>query len=277
MKNRGYILVQLVCIGVLISWGTPNFKVRYGNELSNGDVKVDSVRIEYLAHASFKVSYKGNTLLLDPFADKIWIGYNFPKNVTADAVFSTHPHYDHDGGIYLGKTPYWEHKIPFYTDPGIYQIGDIKVRGIVGKHCDPYGKEFDQKNTIWIVTMGDFTLVHLGDNGPLTAANFEAIALEKNIDVLMVAIDSQYHILKPNELQETIQGISPGIIIPMHYRIPELEVTEDAPKDLGNLDPYLEGRPNVTRIKGNSVQLPMQGRDGLQRYLVLEHSPEVTK
>jgi len=236
------------------------------------------VEITYIAHASFKVSYKEKTILIDPYADKIWLGYNFPKEIQADAIFSTHPHYDHDGGLFLGKTPSWKDKIPFYTDPGSYQIGEIAIKGIQGKHCDPYGKEFGQKNTIWVITIGSFTLVHLGDNGPLTGENYKALKEGiTNIDVLMVPIDSQYHILKAKELQEVLKNLNPTVAIPMHYRIPELEDAADKPKDLGDITPYLKGKTNVNVLDSNSVSFRPEMKKSTLRYMVLKHAAEVTK
>jgi hypothetical protein len=34
-------------------------------------------------------------------------------------------------------------------DPGTCTVGDVHITGIRGKHADPWGKEFGQKNTIW--------------------------------------------------------------------------------------------------------------------------------
>ena len=42
--------------------------------------ELPSVTIEYLAHASFVIlAPDGKRLLIDPYADRVWIGYDFPK------------------------------------------------------------------------------------------------------------------------------------------------------------------------------------------------------
>ena len=234
----------------------------------------NELTIEYLAHASFKITYGKTTILLDPYADKIWLGYNFPEDISADVILSTHPHYDHDGGQFLGKTPYWQDKIPFYQNPGTYTIGDFKITGIKGKHCDPYGKEFGQKNTIWKIEVKGYTLVHLGDNGPLTQENYEAIG---TVDILFVPIDAQFHILKEEELEVVLETIQPNMIIPMHYRIPELEVDPNKPEDLGDIDPYLIGRKNVKRLQGNIDVFNSHSFERPQQIVVFKHSPKITR
>ena len=46
-----------------------------------------AVTIEYIAHACFRVtSPAGKQVLIDPYASRVWLGYDFPPNVHADAV-----------------------------------------------------------------------------------------------------------------------------------------------------------------------------------------------
>ena len=85
-------------------------------------VHAQKIKVEYIAHASFKISYNEKSLLIDPFADTTWIGYKFPKNIRADAALISHPHYDHDGGRFRGVTPYWEDQLEIIEDPGDFQI-----------------------------------------------------------------------------------------------------------------------------------------------------------
>ena len=160
-------------------------------KFNNSDVQSDDglyddggkLKIEYIAHASFILEFEDHRLLLDPFADTTWISYSFPRDIVADAIFSTHPHYDHDGGIFRNLKPYWEGQFPFYQDPGNYTEGPFQIEGIKGKHCDPYGKEFGQKNTIFIFEVAGLRLAHWGDNGPLNDALLSSL---KDIDILLL-------------------------------------------------------------------------------------------
>lgn len=243
-------------------------------ETTRAQVDRSKVDIEYIAHASFRITYKNSILLLDPYADKIWLGYDFPKGITADAIFSTHPHYDHDGGQFRGYTPYWKDKIPFHQDPGNYTIGDFKITGVKGKHCDPYGKEFDQKNTIWKITVGGLTIAHLGDNGPMTAQNYTDLG---SVDILLVAIDSHYHILKKDELEIVLKTLDPKVIVPMHYRIPELEADADKPKNLGEIEPWLVDKENVLRLDGNTHSFHQDLFEQNTQILVFKHDASITR
>jgi len=239
----------------------------------SSDNENEEVIVEYIAHASFKITHKNKSLLIDPFADTIWIGYKFPKNITADAVLISHPHYDHDGGRFRGISPYWEKQIRIIEEGGVDGVGEIKITGIKGKHCDPYGKEFDQKNIIWIIEVANIKMVHIGDNGPLTSENYEAIG---HPDILFVPIDGQYHILKADELQVVLDVLDPKIIVPMHYRIPDLE-NQGEPRTLGDIDPYLIGRNNVRSLKKNIEKFTASSLPGTQEIVVFQHSGDVEK
>src|SRR6058998_3661730 len=98
-----------------------------------------AVNIEYIAHACFRVtSPSGKQVLIDPYASRVWLGYDFPPNVRADAVLISHPHYDHDGGEAMRRPVPWAANTPVLRQPGTNQIGDIAVVGYAGKHADPW-------------------------------------------------------------------------------------------------------------------------------------------
>ncbi|MFQ5740539.1 MAG: MBL fold metallo-hydrolase [Acidobacteriota bacterium] len=198
------------------------------------------VGVEYIAHACFIVeSPSGVRLLIDPYNAHRWLGYTFPRHLKADGVLVTHPHYDHDASYYFDAAT------PVFRRPGKYGLGDIRISGFEGKHADPYGKDFGQINTLWLVETGGLRILHLGDNGPLRAANIAAVG---RVDILMIPIDSSYHILKAEEIDALLAALRPKVVLPMHYKIPSLY---PAMGDLGPIDPWLEGRGNATRLSAN--------------------------
>ena len=220
------------------------------------------VKLEYVAHACFVIeSPQGVRILIDPYNTNRWLGYQFPDGMKADAVLVTHPHYDHDANYHVSF------QVPVFRKPGIFSIGDVRLRGLMGKHADPYGKDFRQMNTIWVVETGGKRFVHLGDNGPLSEQLVKDLG---KVDLLMAPIDSTYHILKQAEIESILTAVKPRILVPMHYQIPELSPMEN----LGPIDPWLEGRSNTTRLSENRYQLE-ETLAGSTRILVFPHSPKV--
>lgn len=277
IKARYFLInciLHLMILGLFSTIGctSSNQDVAQKDSLSLSELKADEVLIEYIAHASFKLHNNGITILLDPFADSVWIGYNFPKNIKADAIFSTHPHYDHDGGIFRNLHPYWEGKIPFYQDPGQHSIGSFKMEGIKGRHCDPYGKEFGQRNTIWIFEVAGLRITHWGDNAPMNDTIAQALT---NIDILMVPIDDTYHILKEEELKEVLDRLEASLVIPMHYKIAALEKRPGLPKNLGTIENYMKDKKQAIHLKGNKYVVSKKLLPEQSKYLVFQHSPDI--
>jgi len=184
------------------------------------------VGVEYIGHASFVVeSPAGVRVVLDPFNSNRWLGYRYPDSVEADVVLVTHPHYDHDASYY------WGDSVPVFREPGEYRVGDVSFVGVEGRHADPYGKDFEQKNTIWVLEAGGVRIAHLGDNGPLTAQNVRELG---RVDVLMVPADGDNHILKPDAIAAIRRELGDPLTIPMHYR---LDGFLGLPRSVGPIDP----------------------------------------
>ncbi len=236
-------------------------------------LELDQVAVEYIAHAAFRIhSPLGKRVIIDPYASREWIGYDFPQGLTTDAVVITHPHYDHDAGQFRGHPFPWGDRVPVLQEPGTTTIGDIRVVGIPGKHADPYGMEFGQINTIFVVEVAGLRIAHLGDNGALTEENVSGLG---RVDVLMMPIDAQYHILKEREIQANLASVRPQILVPMHYRIPALEPSDESAESLGPIDPWLAGKSNVRWVGGNIAVLRAGDLPSTQEILLFSHSPLV--
>ena len=235
---------------------------------------LQTVSIEYVAHACFLITTPSNErLLIDPFASRVWIGYDYPAEIEADTVLITHPHYDHDGGVSVGHSPSWSETTNLWREPGTYPVNGATIHGVAGKHADPYGKEFGQTNTIWVVEVAGIRIAHLGDNGPLSNTAAKEIG---KVDILMMPADADFHILKKHEVQPILDQLSPSLIIPMHYRHADLE-PENGPSGLGGIDGWLVDRPRVRRLSTNQLVVSQSDLPDEQEILVFRHSSLLTK
>ena len=72
------------------------------------------------------------------------------------------------------------------------------------------------------------------------------------------------------------EKLAPAILIPMHYRHPDLEPDPDRPDGLGALDGWLEEQDNVRRLATHTWQLGRSALPLSPQVLVFEHSPAVT-
>ena len=77
----GYSLLLSSCNSVSPS----SSKTKIANNL------VDKLKIEYIAHASFRLTFKDHSLLLDPFADAVGLVTPFQK-ISRRMLFSVRIH-----------------------------------------------------------------------------------------------------------------------------------------------------------------------------------------
>lgn len=263
MPEKARLLAALVIVALMTSFAMAQ----------NAAKDNDPVTIEYIAHACFRVtSPAGKQVLIDPYASRVWLGYDFPPNVHADAILISHPHYDHDGGESMRRPVPWSSNTLVLRQPGTNQLGDVTVVGYAGKHADPWGKEFGQTNTIWLLKIGGLRIVHLGDNGPLTDDTIRAIG---RVDVLMIPIDSQFHILKADQIAAIRQRLSPAVLIPMHYRHHDLEASPDKPEQLGNIEEWAKHESGVRYLDSNKQEFSAGTLPKKPEVLIFKHSPLV--
>jgi L-ascorbate metabolism protein UlaG (beta-lactamase superfamily) len=241
---------------------------------SAAETPKSTATIEYIAHACFRItSPAGKQLLIDPYASRVWLSYDFPPDLQADAVLISHPHYDHDGGEAMRRKVPWPPQTLVLRQPGTYHVGDVTVIGYAGKHADPWGKEFGQINTVWLLKVAGLRLVHVGDNGPLS----EAIVRELgHVDVLFLPIDSQFHILKANQIAAIRQQLTPAVLVPMHYRHDDLELVSGKPEQLGSVDGWAKDESNVRYLPTHQQNFSVDRLPKKPEVLVFKHSPLVT-
>jgi len=174
--------------------------------------------INWYGQSCFRLESKGVSLLIDPFSKDI--GLRVPR-LNDNIFLITHEHYDHNNAKDLPPEAF------VVREPGEYEKAGIYIEGILSYHDNNQGAERGL-NTIYVIKMEDMRLCHLGDLGQakLTDEQIEAIG---DIDILFIPIGGKYTI-NGVEAEDIVREIEPKIIIPMHYKVPGLNMDIDGPQ-----------------------------------------------
>jgi L-ascorbate metabolism protein UlaG (beta-lactamase superfamily) len=129
------------------------------------------------------------------------------------------------------------------------------VQGINSYHDDKGGKERGS-NVIYRIEMDDISVVHLGDLGHvLENKHLEELV---GIDILMIPVGGKYT-LDAKKAVEVISQIEPRMVIPMHYKTPNLKVYIDK---LDNFIKEIGVKPTYEdRLKISKKDLPQDSME----------------
>lgn len=169
--------------------------------------------IYWLGQSCFKIKGKGATVIIDPY-DTDFTGLKLPKDLEAQVVLSTHEHKDHNNVAAVTGNPL------IITGPGEYETAGISIKGIATFHDKVSGAE-KGINTIYHVLIDGINIVHLGDLGHILTE--EQSSEIDSTDILMIPVGGKYS-LNAEEASKVVAQMEPGIVIPMHYQIPELKI-----------------------------------------------------
>ncbi len=170
--------------------------------------------ITWYGHSCFRLKDRNTTIITDPY-DKS-LGLSLPR-LKADIVTVSHanPHHNYASGV---KGDY-----KLLNSPGEYEIGGVFITGInltpVKKSSQP-----SSRNIVYVIYMDDIALCHLGDLKH--APNQNQVEDMGSIDVLLVPVGG-HKALNAAQAAEVISLIEPYIVIPIHYRLPNLTVKLD--------------------------------------------------
>lgn len=200
--------------------------------------------ITYLGHSSFLIRGRSAKVVVDPFSSKV-LNKKFPS-VDADIVTVSHHHDDHDAVNEVSGD--------FITldMPGEYEIKGVRVYGFETYHDKNKGEDRG-KNTMFKFEIDDMTLLHCGDLGhALTAETLDQIG---GADVVLVPVGGVYTI-DADEARSVVEKLEPSIVIPMHYRDPQLSPSIEKYGEMAELTNFLEkiGVTDVEPTKKFSVK-----------------------
>lgn len=210
------------------------------------------MEIKYLGHSSFRLKGKNGTVVTDPFDSKM-VGLNYPSGVSAEIVTVSHQHGDHNQVDRVKGTA--NRAEPLVLDqPGEYEANGISVFGVSSWHDNEKGAKRGE-NVIFVFQIDGVTIAHLGDLGhELSKEKIEEIG---PVDVVLIPVGGEFTI-GPEEAKKVILELSPGIVVPMHYKAPGMTAEFDG---LATVDQFLEkaGFEKVRRedkLKVDSSSLP---------------------
>jgi L-ascorbate metabolism protein UlaG (beta-lactamase superfamily) len=199
------------------------------------------MEITYLGHSSFKIKGKNATVVTDPFFPEM-LGIKYPKT-EADIVTVSHQHRDHNFIETIGGGPF------IISLPGEYELKEVSVFGYPSYHDSKKGEERGQ-NTIFLIEIDGIKICHLGDlGGPLSPKTLDEVSIA---DILMIPVGGKVT-LNAKEAVELIKQAEPLIVIPMHYKTPQLN--QEKFGDLSDVDVFLKEMDATTPEKSDKLIL----------------------
>ena len=155
--------------------------------------------LKWLGHSCFSVETDAGTAVFDPFEDGSVPGCG-PVRVTADAVFCSHDHHDHNAKSLITLTGN-----PF--------SGGIEA--LPSYHDDKFGL-LRGKNTVHILSAEGMRVAHLGDLGHIPKGKL--LNALRGVDALLIPVGG-YYTIDAAAAARIVASAAPRVVIPMHYRL----------------------------------------------------------
>lgn len=201
------------------------------------------MEITWLGHSNFRIRGKEGTIVTDPMPRK-------SGKLSADIVTVSHPHPGHNQIDTVGGQP------RVLTGPGEYEVKGISITGVQTYHDAERGKKRG-RNTAYLFDLDDVVVCHLGDLGHIpTSAQVDQM---RKVDVLLIPVGGTATIDSAQAV-EVISLIEPRVVVPMHYRVAEidedLDPVEKFLREMGVADATAQakftvgksGLPEVTQV-----------------------------
>ncbi|MEM2213489.1 MAG: MBL fold metallo-hydrolase [Candidatus Nezhaarchaeales archaeon] len=196
------------------------------------------IEIRWHGHACFEVK-NHVALVVDPH-DGTSIGLK-PPSAKADIVLISHKHFDHADGL-----PYVKKNGTVVIDkPGNYEVKGVKIVGIPTYHDESRGAKRGS-NIVYLFEIDGIRFCHLGDLGHVLSE--EQARFLRPVDVLMIPVGGTFTI-DARQANDVIKQLSPRLVIPMHFKIPGLNLP------ITSVESFIAGKENVERVPSNTYRL----------------------
>ncbi|MCL4374268.1 MBL fold metallo-hydrolase [Patescibacteria group bacterium] len=178
------------------------------------------MEIKYLGHSAFSLKTKDARLVTDPFSPKM-VGLKFPK-IEADIVTVSHQHEDHNQTQLIAGAPLvidW---------PGQFEKNGVRISGYRSFHDDKQGGERGEV-ILYKIEADGIAFLHCSDLGMIPDDAF--IDQIGDVDVLAVPVGG-YYTINADQSALLIKKIEPAIVIPMHYRVNQTQLSQLDPVEV---------------------------------------------
>jgi L-ascorbate metabolism protein UlaG (beta-lactamase superfamily) len=184
------------------------------------------MEISWYGLSCFRITERKHaTIVTDPFSPVIGLS---EVKLKSDVVTVSH---DAVGHNHLPAVSGFEH---YLNGPGEYEIGGVFITGIATP-----SRNGAFNNVVYVFDYDGLTVAHLGDIGSVPSQKqIEDLEL---VNVLLLPIGGGSS-LSASGAAELVSMIEPNIVIPMHYRLPNLAIKLDP------LDKFLK-EMGVTDVK----------------------------
>ncbi|MGA7937459.1 MAG: MBL fold metallo-hydrolase [Kovacikia sp.] len=196
MRYAGVSLLSAVGMGV-------------ASRLEPSQAQTAGLSIQWLGHTCFLFTGSGVRILVNPFrALGCTAGYRVPK-VATDLVMISSQLLDEGAVEIVPGNP------RLLYEPGVYQVGKLRLEGIRMDHDRLGGRRFGT-NVAWKWNQGGINLLHLG--GAAAPISVEQKILMGRPDVLLLPVGDGPKAYSPAEAKQAIETLNPKLVIPTHYR-----------------------------------------------------------
>jgi L-ascorbate metabolism protein UlaG (beta-lactamase superfamily) len=265
------LLLGLLLVGVAPAQDKDKDKIK--DKVQEKEKDQDKVRLYWHGQSFFRIlTPKGTRVLIDPHDIP---GYGRVLGLKADLVLMSHNHNDHTQLVVIENIK--DKTSPPQVIPGWVKKGkrddwnlltttfkDVKLRTVGVYHDDMEGFKYG-KNTVFILEIDGWRIVHLGDLGHLLSdEQVQQIKKDGPIDVLMIPVGGIYS-LNGREAKKVVKQLQPReYIIPMHFGTAVFD-------DLLPVSEFLEGQPreSVLRAKDNRLVLDRDDQRARPQTVVL--------
>ncbi len=171
------------------------------------ELTLNTLKITWLGHASFRIKGKGKVIYIDP--------YNVSEGLKADLILATHSHFDHKDEKSIQSLSKEGTKVLVggenIREGEEKEIDDIKIKAVPAYNLK---KQFHLhgQGVGFVIEFAGQKIYHAGD----TDAIPEMANLAGQIDLALLPIGGTYT-MNVKEAVEAVKIIKPKIVIPMHY------------------------------------------------------------